>query len=48
MTKENKVRIIREEDGRELVVIDEIIFRGRRNIDWKAVEVKNVYMIFKT
>ena len=39
MTKENKVRIIREEDGRELVIIDEIIFHGRRNIDWKAVEI---------
>ena len=39
MTKENNVRIVRDEDGRELVVIDEIIFRGKRTIDWKAVEV---------
>ena len=39
MEKENNVRIIREDDGIELVVIDEIIFRGRRNIDWKAVEI---------
>ena len=39
MTKENGVRIIREEDGRELVVIDEIIFRGKQNIKWKAVEI---------
>jgi len=39
MEKENNVRIIREDDGRELVVSDEIIFRGRRNIDWKAVEI---------
>jgi hypothetical protein len=39
MTKENNVRIVRDEDGRELVVIDEIIFRGKRSIDWKAVEV---------
>ena len=39
MTKASSVRIIREEDGRELVVIDEIIFRGRQNINWKAVEI---------
>ena len=39
MTKENNVRIIRDEEGRELVVIDEIIFRGRRNINWEAVEL---------
>ena len=39
MKKENSVRIIRDEDGRELVVIDEIIFRGRRNINWDAVEI---------
>ena len=39
MTKENNVRIVRDEDGRELVVIDEIIFRGRRNINWDAVEI---------
>ena len=39
MTEKNNVRIIREEDGRELVVIDEIIFRGRRKIDWRAVEI---------
>ena len=39
MAKENSVRIICEEDGRELVVIDEIIFRGRRKIDWRAVKI---------
>jgi len=38
MTKENNVRIVRDEDGRELVVIDEIIFRGRRSISWGKVK----------
>jgi len=39
MTTKNSVRIIHEERGRKLVVIDEIIFRNRQNIEWKAVEI---------
>lgn len=36
---DKNIKIIRDNSGREVVLIDEIIFHGRRNIDWKAVEI---------
>ncbi len=38
MEKEN-VQIVKDADGRKYVKINEIIFRGKQNIDWNAVEV---------
>ena len=33
------VRIVREIDGKNIVFIHDIRFKGRQNIEWKEVEV---------
>ena len=38
MKKENIIDIITDEDGRKIVVITDIRFKGKRNIDWEDVE----------
>ena len=30
--------VIKDADGRNIVIINDIRFRGKRNIDWKEVE----------
>ena len=38
MKKENIIDIITDEGGRKIVVITDIRFKGKRNIDWEDVE----------
>ena len=48
------VRIVREIDGKNIVFIHDIRFKGRQNIEWKEVEVflkeyvGNYYEIIET
>ena len=39
MTTNNAVDIVKDEKGNSVVKINNIIFRGKQNIDWKAVEM---------
>ena len=49
-----KVKIVVDDSGKKLVQIDEIIFMGKQNIDWKGVEkylkkyIKEFYEITET
>lgn len=38
------VSIITDAEGNKIVLINDIVFKGKRNIEWR--EVKNIYMIF--
>ena len=40
MNKEEKrnISVIKDIDGHSIVVINDIIFKGKRNINWKDVE----------
>ena len=35
---DKKINIISDLDGRKIVVINDIRFKGKRNIEWKEVE----------
>ena len=35
---EKKVDIIKDADGRQIVVINDLRFKGRKNVDWNVVE----------
>lgn len=35
---DKKVAIIKDTDGKRIVVINDLRFRGRRNVDWNTVE----------
>lgn len=37
--EQKAVEIIKDQNGKSIVKINNIIFRGKQNIDWKAVEV---------
>lgn len=34
----SKIRIARDEQGHKIVLLPEIIFKNKQNINWKAVE----------
>ena len=34
----NKITIVTDKKGHKIVQINEIIFKGKQNIDWKSVE----------
>lgn len=36
--RDNKVSIIQDEEGRSIIIINDIRFKSRRNIDWEQVE----------
>lgn len=38
MEKNARVKVIRDSDNKTIVVIDDIMFTGRQQIDWEAVE----------
>lgn len=35
---DKKIDIIKDNDGKSIVVINDLRFKGRRNVDWNAVE----------
>ena len=51
---DKKISIIKDVDGKNIVLIDNIIFKGRQNIKWKEVEkylkrfIKQYYKILDT
>ena len=52
--KNGNIEIIKDADGRSLVIVNDIRFRGRQRIDWKDVElylkeyIGNCYEILET
>ena len=38
MSGKHDIKIIEDEEGKKIVVIPQIIFKGKRTIDWKKVE----------
>ncbi len=52
--RNNNVSIIKDADGKNIVVINDVIFKGKRFIDWNSVEeylknnIGDVYSIIET
>lgn len=52
--KEKRVEIVKDENGKSVVIIKDILFKGRRNINWREVEeylkeyIGNCYEIIET
>lgn len=38
MTQTRNIQVIKDLDGRNIVIINDIIFKGKRHINWKEVE----------
>ena len=36
--RDNRISIIQDEQGKSIVIINDIRFKSRRNIDWKQIE----------
>ena len=43
--EKRKIKIVKESNGKNLVIVEDIRFKGRRGINWKEVERYNIFSV---